>query len=69
MSNLEKKSSEPFEYNFTDLIILGKPLRHIPKIMKEPDKVVRGYEFLVMGALVASQACCYYFGPQLFLGN
>lgn len=50
---------KPIEYNLTDILLLGKHLRHIPKLMKYESWFYKGYELFLMGGIGVAQVGLY----------
>jgi len=49
---------EPVEYTLAEFLPLA-PLRHLPKILKEPDPRLRYMEISVNAVLSAANVCAY----------
>ncbi len=54
-----KLTCDEVEYGIMDMIIPAFSLRHIPRILKEPDKLVRGYELGINAIYNIAQAVIY----------
>ena len=56
---------EIVEFNFTDCFIPGKALKHIPKILKYDDKLMKIYDLATVGMLTIASIGMYYCGYKV----
>jgi hypothetical protein len=54
--NLE---DELFEYNYSDVFIPGKMLRHVPRVLKYRSTVCKIYDLFVISAVTTAQIIAY----------
>mgnify|MGYP001587398754 CR=1 FL=1 len=57
--NLEEKAVE-YDYNFSDLFVPLKGMRHLPRIFRVEDPVTRYYEAGINAILASGQIVMYF---------
>ncbi len=60
VKNLENKLKGPFQYNMSDVFVPLKLLRHLSKINRIKDPVIKYYEAGIITILTAAQTIMYY---------
>jgi len=56
----EDLEDKAFENNISDVMLPGKMLRHVPKILDYNSKFLKAYDLFVVGAVTTAQIIAYY---------